>query len=305
MNTRTRNQIIQQKRRRINFFTVITIVLILILAFVLISCKDDSSQTGQEPSGTNSRQNAPDDSTNEASKKFSDIYYYESDNAKRYEAYWKGHGDMSMEDVVWQVNASLDQERYEDYDEVQIDDVDDLLVLVNKYHKLPESYEPTDLVEVGADIKMRSEAANAYKKMSSQAESEDINFIPQSGYRSYSYQEWLYNNYKKSDPKGADTYSARPGFSEHQTGLALDINVPSGGDLHNFDDTEQAKWVSKNAHKYGFIVRYTEANQDITGYINEQWHIRYIGEKHAQNMYDKKIGSYEEYKVKYIDHTPS
>ena len=310
MNNQSRTKIAkrkqQQKRRRTTFFLLITIALIIILALGLMSCKDDTDKATVEPgsSSNTSQDTSKDSGEDDGGDKFSKIYYYEKDKAERYEAYTKENPDMSAEDVVWQVNASLDQEKYEDYTEIG-DDANDILVLLNKYNKLPESYGPSDLTDVGSGIQMRNEAAEAYKKMSAEAQRENIDFIPQSGYRSYSYQEGLYNNYKAEDPEGADTYSARPGFSEHQTGLALDINVPSGGDLHNFDNTEQAEWVTANAHKFGFIVRYTEKNQDITGYISEPWHIRYIGTKHATNMYERKVSSYEEYKVKYIDHSPN
>jgi D-alanyl-D-alanine carboxypeptidase len=140
--------------------------------------------------------------------------------------------------------------------------------------------------------------------MAEAAARDGVLFIPQSGYRSYDYQNQLYTNYKATDPEGADTYSARPGFSEHQTGLAIDLNIPGSGGLEDFVGTEQAEWVSKNARLFGFIIRYTEENQAITGYVSEPWHIRYIGAEHAAKMKETGIISFEEYKVKYIDHQP-
>lgn len=280
----------QQKRRRV-ISLLVAIVLVLTVVALIFSLTNKKNQTDTD-----------NPSQGEGATEFSQIYYFKKDKAKRYDAYQKKNPDMPIEDVVWQVNSSLDEERYVDYLEIDEDKSEDTLVLVNKYNKLPETFEPSELKEVGSGIQMKKEAADAYKKMAKDAGSAEMDIIPQSGYRSYSYQDTLYNNYKETDPEGADTYSARPGFSEHQTGLALDINIPEGGSLRNFVDTKEAEWVAKNAHKYGFIVRYTEENQDITGYMSEPRHIRYIGEKHASNMYDLKIQSYEEYKVKYIDH---
>jgi LAS superfamily LD-carboxypeptidase LdcB len=231
---------------------------------------------------------------------FSSFYYYEADKEERYAAYGAKNPEIPPDDVVWRVNAGLDGEHYKDSQ--KIDNPDDPLVIVNKYNSLPESYEPGNRVKLGS-VTVRPETAEAYKNMESAATEAGIKFIAQSGYRSFSQQEHLYTNYKASDPNGADTYSARPGFSEHQTGLAIDLNIPTGGSLRNFTGTPQAEWVAANAHRFGFIVRYTEDNAPITGYISEPWHIRFLGEEHATRMKELGIGSYEEYKVKFIDHT--
>lgn len=288
-NTRRKNNL---KRRKIFFgaLALIVIAIIVIIAINIVDNNEGKANTGVENSMAND---------------FSKLYYYESDKQNRYKEYAASNPTMDAGDIVWHVNSGLDGEFYKDcleYDDN--DDLDDLLIIVNKYNKLPSTFAPNDLSDAGNGIQMRDEAATAYKKMSKEAKRADIDFIPQSGYRSYDYQNDLYENYKASDPEGADTYSARPGFSEHQTGLALDINIPSGGTLRNFVGTEQAEWVLQNAHKFGFIVRYTEENNDITGYISEPWHIRYIGTEHATAMYESGIISYEEYKVKFIDHAP-
>jgi LAS superfamily LD-carboxypeptidase LdcB len=172
--------------------------------------------------------------------------------------------------------------------------------LVNKYNSLPSDYKPANLVSVGR-TQLRSEAAKAFTKMQKAAKNNGTGFIAQSGYRSYSTQSQLYNGYKSSDPGGVDTYSARPGYSEHQTGLAIDVNV-SIGNLNNFTGTAASRWVAKNAYKYGYIVRYTEANKKWTGYMAESWHLRYIGTEHAAKMKSTAARCYEEYWVKYISH---
>jgi D-alanyl-D-alanine carboxypeptidase len=109
-----------------------------------------------------------------------------------------------------------------------------------------------------------------------------------SGYRSYAKQEQLYNSYVANDGQAAaDTYSARPGFSEHQTGLAVDIGEGGSCDLETcFENTASAKWVAANAYKYGFIVRYMKGKEASTGYQYEPWHLRYLGVSEATSVYN-------------------
>ncbi|MDR3296061.1 MAG: M15 family metallopeptidase [Clostridiales Family XIII bacterium] len=288
------------------------IVFIGIRSFQWISTSDsatrkDATTPGSQQSGGvpvdsgSGPSDIPEEKNNESTgdnAAYSDFYYYEKDKDARYAEY-ASPGGILPGDVVWRVNAGLDGVVYHDVQDVS--NPYELTVIVNKYNKLKESYVPPDLKSIG-NVKVRAEAADAYVKMATAAAIDGIFFIPQSGYRSYSYQDQLYTNYKATDPNGADTYSARPGFSEHQTGLAIDLNIPSGGSLRNFTGTPQAKWVEEHAHEFGFIIRYTDKNTDITGYISEPWHIRFLGIEHATNMKKFGIDSYEEYKVKYIDH---
>ena len=108
---------------------------------------------------------------------------------------------------------------------------------------------------------------------------------------------------KKDSKSKVDTYSSRPGYSEHHTGRALDISQVSGN-LDMFEGSDEAKWVYENAYKYGFIVRYMEDQIDVTGYIFEPWHIVYVGTDISYKMHDENIKTLEEYVVKYVDHTP-
>lgn len=145
------------------------------------------------------------------------------------------------------------------------------ILIANKTYKLPKSYNP------GTNVK----AYKAFKKMQSEAYKDGINLYIASGFRSYSYQKKLYNSYKARDgKKKADTYSARAGHSEHQTGLAFDINNPSS----SFDNTKEAKWLAENCTKYGFIIRYEKSKENITGYKYESWHIRYLGKGLAKKV---------------------
>lgn len=138
-------------------------------------------------------------------------------------------------------------------------------LLVNKTYTVPSDYAPGGLT---------SECQTAFNKLVAGAKKDGIKIFCKSGYRSYSYQTTLYNNYVKRDGKAAaDTYSARPGHSEHQTGLAIDCNSTSS----SWATTKEAKWLAAHCMEYGFIIRYDKGKQSKTGYIYEAWHIRYIG----------------------------
>lgn len=155
------------------------------------------------------------------------------------------------------------------------------VLIANKSYALPSDYAP------GID----PEASSAFDRMAADADDEGIDLWIQSGYRSYSVQEEIYNNYVAQDGKAeADRYSARPGHSEHQTGLAFDVNSLST----SFEDTPEGKWLAQNCWKYGFIIRYPKGKESVTGYMYEPWHIRYLGEATAKAVYDSGL-TLEEY----------
>lgn len=150
------------------------------------------------------------------------------------------------------------------------------ILIANKTYALPSTYNP------GVD----PTANAALKKMFAAAKSDGLNLFVQSGFRSYATQKRIYNNYVSRDGVAeADRYSARPGHSEHQTGLAFDINKI---DL-SFEGTPEAIWLAKNCHKYGFIIRYPKGKESITGYMYEPWHIRYLGVKTATAVYNSGL----------------
>lgn len=171
-----------------------------------------------------------------------------------------------------------------------------IAVLVNKTYRLPAGYVPSDLVYPNVPFtfseklekrKMRREAAVALEKMFAAAKKDGISLAGVSGYRSESRQTTLYNNYAKKDGvKAADTYSARSGHSEHQTGLAIDVSGITGKCAAQscFAGTKEAKWLAEHAQEYGFIIRYPEGKDAITGYKYEPWHIRYVGTKLADEV---------------------
>ena len=162
------------------------------------------------------------------------------------------------------------------------------ILLANKQHPLPDTYAPGEVPE----------ARTAFEAMKADAVNDGINLQAFSTYRDFARQKQLYESYVAKDgQQAADRYSARPGYSEHQTGLSFDIGE-LGQEQHwasaSFGDTEGGKWLAVNAHKYGFILRYPEGKEKITGYMYESWHFRYVGKEVATQVYEKGI-TLEEY----------
>ena len=155
------------------------------------------------------------------------------------------------------------------------------ILIVNKKYSLPANYNP------GVD----QTASTALKQLQQAASTAGHNIPLISGFRSYSRQQTLYNNYVARDGQAlADTYSARPGHSEHQTGLAFDVGKLDD----NYGSTPAGIWLKENCHKYGFILRYPKGKESITGYQYEPWHIRYVGVEHATKIMNQNI-TLEEY----------
>ena len=150
------------------------------------------------------------------------------------------------------------------------------ILIANKSYSLPADFAP------GLD----STCENQFYKLANAAAQEGLNIWFASGYRSYDYQSQIYNNYVARDGQAAaDTYSARPGYSEHQTGLAIDVNQIDD----SFIGTPEAIWLENHCHEFGFILRYPQGKQDITGYKYESWHIRYVGTDLAYQIHDSGL----------------
>ncbi|MCC2685617.1 MAG: peptidase [Paenibacillaceae bacterium] len=183
---------------------------------------------------------------------------------------------------------------------------DSVAVLVNKQFMLPQTYKPDDLVypDVPFTYKekiekrmMRKVAAEALAKLFAGAKKDGVNLAGVSAYRSYATQTSVFNNYVKKDGKEkAMTYSAVPGHSEHETGLAIDVAGSDGKCAIEdcFAGTKEANWLAKHAAEYGFILRYPKGKEAITGYQYEPWHIRYVGTDISKAIADKGI-TLEEY----------
>ncbi|MNW42004.1 D-alanyl-D-alanine carboxypeptidase [compost metagenome] len=185
-------------------------------------------------------------------------------------------------------------------------DANSVAVLVNKEFALPEDHVPTDLVypDVRFTFKekiekrmMRSEAAAALEKLFAGAEEDGIYLAGVSAYRSHSTQTSLFNRYVAKDgEEKAKTYSAVPGHSEHETGLSIDVSGSDGKCAAEdcFGDTKEAKWLAEHVGEYGYIIRYPEGKESITGYKYEPWHLRYVGVEIATDIVDNNI-TLEEY----------
>lgn len=170
-----------------------------------------------------------------------------------------------------------------------IDDV----IIANKSYSLPSNFAPNNLVTINGYIRVVDYVKTAFTNLSSDASSLGLTIYASSGYRSYKDQDYIYNNYVKKDGKEkADTYSSRAGYSDHQTGLTIDVNTID----MTFDNTDESNWLSSNCYKYGFIIRYPKGKEEYTGYMYEPWHIRYVGKNLAQILYnDGSWLSLEEY----------
>lgn len=164
------------------------------------------------------------------------------------------------------------------------------MILVNKEYGLPKDYVPSDLTPVNITFaqgvaeskkQMRADAARALEEMFAAALEEGIELLGISGYRSYYTQRNIYERrLKEAGEDHVSRYNAKPGHSEHQTGLAMDVGCPGYVDLtERFARTPAYRWLQKNAHKYGFIIRYTEYGEEETGYAFEPWHVRYVGDE--------------------------
>lgn len=190
-----------------------------------------------------------------------------------------------------------------------LDTASSLWVITNKQRRLnPADYKPADLVipdiplrsNITSDEKyVRADNAQALKTMNAAADQDGIHLNLQSGFRSYEFQVNLYNLYVKQQGKAlADSQSARPGFSEHQTGLAADLGGTSnpGCNVEEcFADTPEGKWLAANAYKYGYVIRYPKDKTAITGYTYEPWHVRYVGTKLSEEMHQEGVETLEEF----------
>jgi D-alanyl-D-alanine carboxypeptidase len=231
-----------------------------------------------------------------ADNPFAAFYYYEAERLGRYENYAANHPEFTPDEVVWRVDAELDRFAYTD-----IITVTDFTppVLLNKHRKLPDDYEPGNLVNTSSGQQMTQETKTAYETMRDDAGAAGRRISAFSAYKSIEYQKGVYNKYVMEKGKeAADSFIARAGHSEHHLGTAVDL-VGVAETTEAFAGTPEAEWVRENAWKYGFIVRYTDENGDVTGYEPEPWHITWVGTEAAEIMHEQGIKSLEEYTVKY------
>ena len=226
--------------------------------------------------------------------------YAKLSNYDRYISYIDETGEDEKTTVI-HVNLNMDKEPYTDAIIVNEFSYD---MLVNKFHGLSDSFEPEDLVTISKEYTNDEEflankkAVNQLIQMFESAKIDGFEMVVNSAYRSYSdqveiaefYRKWYGDNY-------VNNYVAKPGFSEHQTGLAFDIGSTSE---NVFANSKEYKWMQENAYKYGFVMRFYKKAETITGFRSEPWHYRYVGKEIAKYIHDNNI-TFEEYYVMFLD----
>lgn len=279
-------------KKKIIFVVVISICLVLGIGFIgfsLLSNNDTNDEKTEEK-------------VKVKKDTFTDISYYKKENLSRYKNYQKNHPELSIEEIVKTVNMQRDYDFYGNI--VQQDKPNDINTLVNKYYQLDLSYEPADLVEIngsvgtyGASYSKHTARAVVYDDFQALKEAcrqQGFELYVCSGYRSTPWQDEIYNHMVDTyDQETADKTCSRPGHSEHTTGLSLDIGL----DQYKFEDIvnhPHYQWFLKQLSQYGFIIRYPENKENLTGYEYEPWHIRYLGKDLAKKV-EKSGLTYDEY----------
>ena len=299
----------KKRKKKKNFYTFGNFILIIILIVLCIIIFKPSDSSSNKDNNNNNNKNEEKVLTEEEKKlqKLNNIDkkidFFKMDNLDRYIAYKEMHNELDDETIIVYVNIGLDQKFYTNVKDAPNKDTNK--VITNKYYFLGSDYIPSDMVVINSkysigERKMQKDAANAFEEMVKDALKEGYTVKAASTYRSYSYQDGLYNRYKASDgEEKADTYSARPGYSEHQTGLAVDVSNGKSS-YTDFGNTKEFNWMKENAYKYGYILRYTKETEFITGYMNEPWHYRYVGKDIANYIHNHPM-TYEEYFVRFLD----
>lgn len=232
--------------------------------------------------------------------------YFLEKNLHEYIKYKNDNKKKSLYDVVAIVNVGANHDWYDSNKVKETDLSKENLMIVNKFNYLSEDYEPENITDISLSYsysgnKVAKVANDAYIEMAKSAKEEGIVLLANSTYRTYSRQDEIYKEFYYS--KGisyADSYAARAGYSEHQTGLALDIFTSGTSTTSNFEESDAFTWLQENAHKYGFILRYPKDKEYLTGYNYESWHYRYLGVDVATKVYQEGI-TYDEYYAFYID----
>ena len=257
----------------------------------------------KEPEIIEKKEEKKEKKVKEEKTSFEQLSYYKDTNHNRYIRYQNKNPNLSIETIVTYVNIGLDNPYYTYTNKAK--DLNKITIIVNKYNYLTRDYVPKNLESIPlsyarSGMKLVNVAKDAYVEMAKAAEKQKLKLVVTSSYRDYEYQENIYNRYVKSDGKeAADTYSGRPGFSEHQTGLAVDLY--NGKKLYTeFENTKEFDWMQDNAYKYGFILRFPKDKDNITGYQYESWHYRYVGKEIAQYIHEHDI-TYEEYYEQFLD----
>lgn len=234
--------------------------------------------------------------------------YFMWKNIDRYITYYNENKDKTLSDIIAIVNVHADSNWYDEEISKETDISLNEGLLVNKFNYLPKDYDDNlDIVSIknwyafGNDKKILKTVYDKFIEMYNAASNEGLKLVISSAYRSNKEQIDIYDNYeKRKDKEYADRYAARPGFSEHETGLALDIFTTKYPTTDTFENSEEYKWLLDNSYKYGFILRYPKDKEYLTGYAYESWHFRYLGVDLATKVHEEGI-TYDEYYAYYIE----
>lgn len=227
--------------------------------------------------------------------------YYKQDNLKRYIDYSQKKLSLSSKEVVSHVNSMLDYGYYKNIKQTDLSK--GYLMLVNKFYRLDNDYKNNNMLAMNLTYSYTGHSADKlvydyFRKMVDEALKNDIKIKNRSSYRSYYDQKYIYNNYVLEDgEENANKYSSKPGHSEHQTGLAIDIMTLDTKFIK--EDSKEYNWLINNCYKYGFILRYPKNKEHLTGYNFEPWHYRYVGIEVATYIYANNI-TFEEYYEFYL-----
>lgn len=220
-----------------------------------------------------------------------------------YLKYYKDNKDKGLTDVVAIINTNTNNDFYTNTKETDVSKNE--LMLLNKYNYLTASYNPDDLevftniYAYGENQSLRKDAYDAFIEMWNSANKDGYKLIVNSSYRSYDEQKKIYDDYSSwYGEEDADKKAARAGYSEHQTGLAVDIQSYCSQNK-DFEECEEFTWLTNNAYKYGFILRYPKDKEYLTGYKYESWHYRYVGKKVSKYIHDNNI-TFDEYYAYFV-----
>lgn len=289
-----KRRIIKQKRKQRRKFLYLLVIIIFVIGLLVLIPRIEQNTTKNEIQIITP---TVDDmfALPYIFQEYIDIPYFKSEYMERYTAYKDAHGELSAEEIITHCNMGIDVEFYS-RESVEIENPSAIDVLVNKVYALPSDYEPNDLaiVESGRNTLMRAEAATAFNKLKEACKNEGFNIVAVSGYRTTAYQQTVYNNkVASSGVEYANKYVSRPGHSEHSTGLAVDVGI-NGTDYNAISKSEYYPTFYSMLEEYGFIVRYPNEKQDLTGYNYEAWHIRYLGLDVAKAVMESGL-TYDEY----------
>ncbi|MEG2457393.1 MAG: D-alanyl-D-alanine carboxypeptidase family protein [Bacilli bacterium] len=240
---------------------------------------------------------------NENLANYSEQKYFNINKLNEYTAYLNKNKKSNIKETIAVINTGADKEEYDDIRKTDLSK--GILMLVNKYNYLESSYVPKDIVSIPTTYayegkSMSKEAMENLIYMLDAARESKFTIVVSSGYRSYSDQEKVYNNYKSIySTRQADDMIFRPGFSESQTGLSIALE-PYSKEVSDVKTSEEHKWLEQNAYKYGFIFRYPANSKALTKADPSDWRMRYVGEVASTKIHNEKI-TFEEYYKYYVE----